>query len=193
LAGIDGHSGAKFNGSDRVGDLNRLMHDPKQAIVQHIPGLRRYALALLADRDRADDLVQDTLERAWSRIHLWRPTGDFRAWLMTIMHNVFANSARRHSRSQAIVDLADSVEAASPDPGPVQALEVRDLSRALTLLPTERREVLLLVAMEGFSYRETAEILDVPVGTVMSRLGRARGQLRKILRGEGHARLRRVK
>jgi len=169
------------------------MDDTTQAIVKQIPSLRRYARALLSDRDSADDLVQDTLERAWGRMHLWRPTGDFRAWLMTIMHNVFANSARRHSRTPFFVDLAEQIETASPDRGPAQELEIRDIARAVAMLPTERREVLLLVAMEGFSYRETAEILDVPVGTVMSRLGRARGQLRQILRGEAHAPLRRVK
>jgi len=169
------------------------MDDPRDAIVEQIPGLRRYSLALLGDRDMADDLVQDTLERAWSRIHLWRPTGDFRAWLMTIMHNVFVNATRNRSRARAMVRLADSDETASPEPGPAQTLEIQDLARALTRLPADRREVLLLVSMEGFSYRETAEILDVPVGTVMSRLGRARDQLRDVLHGENQARLRRVK
>lgn len=151
-----------------------------------IPRLRRYARALAGERAAADDLVQDTLERAWSKLHLWRSGSDLRAWLFTIMHNTFVNQVRSRA-SAALVPLDEEgfdvpVRAAQAD-----MLEVRDLAGALERLPEEQREVLLLIALERFSYEETAATLGVPIGTVMSRLSRARERLRRILAGEGAA------
>lgn len=152
----------------------------RNAIVAEIPRLRRYARALAGDAVRADDLVQDTLERALSRFALWRP-GNLRAWLFTIMHNVFVNQVK------AVQPLAFPGDEAMPDL-PVRAtqadaLELRDLSRALHKLPPEQREVLLLVGLEEMAYAEAAKVLGVPVGTVMSRLSRGRERLRALLAG----------
>lgn len=147
-------------------------------LVRHLPRLRRYARALTGDAGRADDLVQDSLERAWSRRHLWRGDGDPRAWLFTIMHNVFANQARRYARTPPLVALA---EADTVDPGRYNAetaVELRELAAAIAELPAPQREVLILVGLEQLSYEEVAGILNIPVGTVMSRLSRARRRLR---------------
>jgi len=149
----------------------------------HIPRLRRYARALTGDRFLADDLVQDTLERGLAKFSLWRRSGRFESWLLTIMHNVFLNQikARVNRPPEAVLDeLAQepAVRARQSD-----RLEIRDLAAALSALPPEQREVLLLVTLEEFSYEETARILDIPVGTVMSRLSRARDRLRQLLDG----------
>ena len=151
-----------------------------QRIVELIPRLRRYARALAGDRARADDLVQDTLERAWKKFHLWRPGSDLRAWLFTVMHNVHVNQVRA-SRDHATLDD----EGADMSVAAVQgaSLEIRDLERSLALLPDEQREVLLLVALEDMSYAEVAGALGIPIGTVMSRLSRAREKLRGMMGG----------
>lgn len=163
-----------------------------ELIAQQIPRLRRYARALTGDRERADDLVQDSLERAWSQIHLWRG-GDMRPWLFTIMHNLFANHARRHSREPAWVPLIDEDTPMDRPAEHETALDLRDLQTALKQLPEEQRAVLLLVCLEQLSYEETAHILGIPIGTVMSRLSRGREQLRSFLQGNQERRLRRVK
>ena len=157
-----------------------------QRIVELIPRLRRYARALTADRARADDLVQDTLERAWNKFHLWRPGSDLRAWLFTVMHNVHVNQVRSRA-SGATVSLDE--ETIDPPVRPTQTdmLEVRDIDAALRRLPLEQREVLLLVALERMSYDEAARTLAIPIGTVMSRLARGRERLRGFLSGESPA------
>ncbi len=151
-----------------------------QRIVELIPRLRRYARALAGDRARADDLVQDTLERAWNKLHLWRPGSDLRAWLFTVMHNVYVNQVRA-SRDHATLDDEGAEMAVAAAQG--SGLEIRDLERALALLPPEQREVLLLVALEDMSYAEVAGTLGIPIGTVMSRLSRAREKLRGLMHG----------
>jgi len=151
-----------------------------QRIVELIPRLRRYARALVGDRARADDLVQDTLERAWSKFHLWRPGSDLRAWLFTVMHNVHVNQVRA-SRDHATLD--DDAEEMAVAPVQGAALEIRDLERALALIPEEQREVLLLIGLEDMSYAEVASALGIPIGTVMSRLSRARAKLRGMMYG----------
>ncbi|OFZ72140.1 MAG: RNA polymerase subunit sigma-24 [Betaproteobacteria bacterium RBG_16_64_9] len=153
-------------------------------IVEHIPRLRRYARALAGDRYSADDLVQDTLERAWNKYHLWRPGSDLRAWLFAIMHNVFVNQMRsRRLDLEQVMEEPPSpqVRATQPD-----ALELADLERALSRLSLEHREVLLLVAVEQMKYEEVSRALGIPVGTVMSRLSRARERLRQHIEGAGH-------
>ena len=148
-------------------------------IVAHIPRLRRYARALAGDSHRADDLVQDTLERALAKFHLWRRGSDLRAWLFTIMHNVFINQLKAR-RELALDDaVADGLQSA-PQSDP---LELRDLDAALRQLPVEQREVLLLVGLEQLSYTEVSKALSIPVGTVMSRLSRGRERLRALMSG----------
>ncbi len=147
-----------------------------------IPSLRRYARGLVSDATRADDLVQDTLERAWSRFSLWQRRGEIRAWMFGIMHNQFIDGVRaRRSRPEdsAGDDVPEIPQRASQSDG----IEVRDLDRVLQRLPVEQREVLLLVAVEEMSYAEAAIALGVPIGTVMSRLARGREKLRQELQG----------
>jgi len=148
-------------------------------IAAHIPRLRRYARALAGDSHRADDLVQDTLERALTKFHLWRHGSDLRAWMFAIMHNVFINQLKAR-RELALDEAAEAMleGAAQSDP-----LEMRDLDAALRCLPVEQREVLLLVGLEQLSYAEASQALDVPVGTVMSRLSRGRERLRALMSG----------
>jgi RNA polymerase sigma-70 factor (ECF subfamily) len=148
-------------------------------IVAHIPRLRRYARALAGDSHRADDLVQDTLERALAKFHLWRHGSDMRAWLFTIMHNVFVNQLKAR-REVALDETAEARLESAPRSDP---LALRDLDAALRQLPVEQREVLLLVGLEQLSYIEVSEALDVPVGTVMSRLSRGRERLRAVMAG----------
>jgi len=152
-------------------------------IEAQIPRLRRYARALTGDRSSADDLVQDTLERALSRFHLWRHGSDLRAWLFTIMHNIFVNQVRsrlRHRHESLESDAAlDAMQAPEPD-----WLQLRDLDSALAQLPHEQRTVLLLVGLEQFTYEEAARALQIPIGTVMSRLSRGRERLRSVLAGD---------
>ncbi|MBN8751573.1 ECF RNA polymerase sigma factor EcfG [Xylophilus ampelinus] len=161
------------------------MTDGTAALVAHIPSLRRYARALTGDAWLADDLVQDTLERACDKWRLWTAGTDLRAWLFTLMHNLFANQARRTPPLRAAADidaLADQLPA--PDAPPERRI---DLQRCLLQLPDEQRAVLLLVALEDLSYDEVARILGVPAGTVMSRLSRARSRLRQLMDGAAPA------
>jgi RNA polymerase sigma-70 factor (ECF subfamily) len=149
-------------------------------VAAHIPRLRRYARALVGERHAADDLVQDTVERALNKFHLWRPGSDLRAWLFAIMHNVFVNQLRaRGARPEEPLDESFDVAAAAAG----DRLEVRDLDAALARLPAEQREVVLLVGLEEFSYAEAAKALGIPIGTVMSRLFRGRERLRALLAG----------
>ena len=149
--------------------------DERHAIVDLIPRLRRYARALVGDRAAADDLVQDTLERAWTKFHLYRGGTDLRAWMFTVMHNVHVNRVRAHRPTDALTeDMPETVQRTAQG----DSLTVRDLERALASLPEEQREVLLLVALEDLSYDDTARTLGIPIGTVMSRLSRARERLR---------------
>jgi RNA polymerase sigma-70 factor, ECF subfamily len=152
-----------------------------QRLVELIPRLRRYARALVGDRATADDLVQDTLERAWAKLHLYRRGTDLRAWLFTVMHNVHVNRVRA-------TRLTDTLEDEMPElaqrPAQGDALLVRDLDRAITRLPDEQRAVLLLVTLEEMSYEQVARTLGIPIGTVMSRLSRAREKLRAMMLGQ---------
>ena len=148
-------------------------------IVAHIPRLRRYARALAGDSHRADDLVQDTLERAMAKFHLWRRGSDLRAWLFTVMHNVFINQLKAR-RELALDEAVEDGLQSAPQSDP---LELRDLDAALRQLPAEQREVLLLVGLEQLSYAEVSKVLSIPVGTVMSRLSRGRERLRAVISG----------
>jgi RNA polymerase sigma-70 factor (ECF subfamily) len=149
-------------------------------IVPFIPNLRRYARALVGDRDGADDLVQDTLERAVRKFHLWKP-GDLRAWLFSIMHNVFVNQLK--ARKIAPEVELDDMQIADHIPT-VNSVDVLDLQRGLLKLAPEQREVLLLVALEDMTYADVSRALGIPIGTVMSRLSRGRDKLRRTMHGE---------
>ena len=156
-----------------------------------LSSLRRYAHALLRDRTAADDLVQDTLDRAWTRIGSWHESGDMRPWLFSIMHNLHVDQVRRQRLATVPLDdeaLTVSVRATHQD-----HLELRDLDAALCRLPEEQREVLLLVALEEMSYAETAEVLGISPANVASRLFRAREKLRTILEEQDKKSLKVVK
>ena len=154
-------------------------------IVACIPSLRRYARGLVSDPDRADDLVQDTLERAWSRFSLWQKRSEIRAWMFSIMHNHFVDRIRAQ-RSRPEDSVGDDLPDLPQRPQQSDGLEVRDLDRLLQRLPPEQREVLLLVCVEELSYQEVALVTGVPVGTVMSRLSRARAKLRDEMATRDH-------
>jgi RNA polymerase sigma-70 factor (ECF subfamily) len=149
-------------------------------LIEHIPRLRRYARALTRDVNQADDLVQDTLERALVKLDLWRPGTDLRAWLFTLMHNLFVNQVRAGRLPEADLDAAQDIPV---NGGQMDAMALRDIHAALGRLPAEQREVILLVGLEQFGYAEAARILEVPLGTVMSRLSRGRERLRQLLAG----------
>ena len=151
------------------------------AILAEIPHLRRYARAMLGDRAAADDLVQDTLERAWSRLSQWRTDSNMRAWLFGIMHNLRVDQLRRPTLPTHSIDEDDFEMPTRPTQA--DKLEVTDIESALSLLPDEQREVLLLVALEEMTYVEIAATLGIPVGTVMSRLSRGRERLRMVMDG----------
>jgi RNA polymerase sigma factor (sigma-70 family) len=155
-----------------------------QSLVELIPRLRRYARALVGERASADDLVQDTLERAWSKLHLYRHGTDLRAWLFTVMHNVHVNRVRAARPTEPLEDEMPELAQRAPQG---DALLVRDLDRAIGRLPAEQRAVLLLVTLEEMSYDEVARTLGIPIGTVMSRLSRARDKLRLMMQGQGAA------
>ena len=150
-----------------------------QLIVPFIQNLRRYARALIGDREGADDLVQDTLERAVRKFHLWRP-GDLRAWLFSIMHNVFVNQLKARKVAYE-VEIDDSIAAPQSS---VTSTDLMDLDRGLMALSPDQREVVLLVALEDMTYAEVSRALGIPIGTVMSRLSRAREKLRRLMEGE---------
>ncbi|WP_420474787.1 RNA polymerase sigma factor [Noviherbaspirillum sp. ST9] len=166
------------------------MADFAEQLAQHIPRLRRYARALAHDAAWADDLVQDTLERALQRRWQFRIDKSLTAWLFTILYRRFLNDVARH---RAVV--SDESEVPEPAVTPDFPMQI-DMQRALAKLTPEHRAVIVLVGLEQVSYQEAAEVLDVPIGTVMSRLSRAREHLRAALSGApaaGAARLSRIK
>jgi len=159
-------------------------------LIEHLPRLRRYARALTGDVTRADDLVQDTLERALAKLDLWQAGTDLRAWLFTMMHNLFLNQIRSRRPPDSALDEALEIPVSG---GQMEALGARDIHAALARLPEQQREVMLLVGLEQFGYEEAAQVLGVPVGTVMSRLSRARERMRQMLAGEPVVQLKVVK
>ena len=156
------------------------MADTHHEIEGEIPRLRRYARALTRDVVSADDLVQDCLTRALGKLHLWQEGSDLRAWLFTILHNQYVNHIRRAVREGATVALNETEPMLSRAPQQGRRLELRDLERAIAQLPEEQRSVILLVGLEGMRYEEVAAVLDVPVGTIRSRLSRGREALRRL-------------
>jgi len=156
------------------------MDDFGRLVEEHIPRLRRYARALTRDLTRADDLVQDCLTRAVAKQKLFQPGTDLRAWLFTLLHNQYVNDVRRSSNRGTQVNL-DDINPLPVEGSAISSLELRDLERALAKVPAEQRHVILLVSLEGMAYEEVARILNVPVGTVRSRLSRGRDLLRYLI------------
>lgn len=167
--------------------------DFRAELIAQIPHLRRFARALTGDAALADDLVQDCVERALLKSHLYDPARPLKAWLYAVLRNLYVSGLRRQGRAQTVktVDELTGFEGAMA-PAQDGQVALSQVASALDRLPESHREVIVLVAVEEMSYRDVAEITGVPVGTVMSRLSRARGALRAIL-GESGTGLRRVK
>jgi RNA polymerase sigma-70 factor (ECF subfamily) len=157
------------------------MDDRRQAIIDEIPRLRRYARALLRDREAADDLVQDSLERALSRMENWTTGDSPRRWLFTIMHHLFVDQLRRAKRHVQATSMMPETIDAKAEPVQHEKVASAEVLGALQQITPERRAALLLVAVEGFSYADAANLLGIPAGTLMSRIARGREELRSIL------------
>ena len=163
------------------------MHAPDafcRQLLDTLPRLRRYARTLVFDAGAADDLAQNTLERALANWHQFDPSRDLLVWVLAIAHNAFLDGRRRDARLTVADpdDLQRVQDRAGGDPGPDVGLRL-DLLAALRRLSAEQREALLLVCVEQLSYAEVAEVMHTPVGTVMSRVCRARAAMRQFLDG----------
>lgn len=171
-----------------------VVDDTKWLISREIPRLRRYALTLVDDPESADDLVQDCLERALRKRHLWLRRGSLRGWLYRIMRNVFLNQTKRINRDRRNVPIEDMPELTSHRPGQADRMMCNDIAAAIGALPSDQRDAIVLTALEEFSYDEAADILGIPLGTLRSRLSRGRERLRETYEPAGErTRLRRVK
>jgi RNA polymerase sigma-70 factor, ECF subfamily len=159
------------------------MNEFERLLENAIPRLRRYARALTRNAAAADDLVQNSLIRALEKRHLWQPGTNLRAWLFTILHNQHVNDFRRALRASALAAIDEEEPVWKIEPQVDGSLELRDLERALGMLREEQRAVVLLIGLEGLQYGEVADILGVPIGTVRSRLSRARSTLRQLMDG----------
>jgi len=158
------------------------MDQRRQAIIEEIPRLRRYARSLLRDRDAADDLVQDSLERALSRMESWTTGDSPRRWLFTIMHHLFVDQLRRAKRHvPAVTMMPETIDALAVAPQQPDKVASTEVLSALQQIAPERRAALTLVAVEGLSYADAANVLGIPAGTLMSRIARGREELRAIL------------
>jgi RNA polymerase sigma factor (sigma-70 family) len=168
--------------------------DFRSRLTAEIPYLRRFARGLAGDAALADDLVQDCLERALAKEHLYDPSRQLRAWLYAILRNIHVSGLRRKGRAGVVKTIDDLAPEEEAVPGEQEdQVAIRSIAEALDRLPQLHREVILLIALEDMSYREVADIIGVPVGTVMSRLSRARGALRAVLDFDERPNIRRVK
>jgi RNA polymerase sigma-70 factor (ECF subfamily) len=158
------------------------MDQRRAAILAEIPGLRRYARALLCNRDAADDLVQDSLERALGRMESWQTGDSPRRWLFTIMHHLFIDQLRKDKRrGEVAMQPIETSEAMMVPAYQAQNVASHEILDALQAIHPDRRAALLMVAVEGFSYAEAANVLGIPAGTLMSRIARGREELRAML------------
>jgi RNA polymerase sigma factor (sigma-70 family) len=168
------------------------MSDMVSMLEPLIPALRRYARSFVKDKSTADDLVQDTLERAISHWHQRRADGDARTWVFRILHNLAISKLRQAARRGQHLALDDTAEYEVAVPfAQEDALRHRDILTALSQLPEDQRSVLILVTVEDMSYAQAARILQVPIGTVMSRLARARARLHRLMEDDSIAASRR--
>ena len=158
--------------------FSTLTSPETQNLGELIPALRRYARSLTGDADAAEDLVQDSLERTLSRIHLYQQGTNLRRWVFTILHNRFCDIARRHRRQGRAIPIHEWDGDVAIGPRQSERMEVRDLQKALNRLPETDRKVIQLAALDGLSHVETAQELGVAIGTVKSRLFRARERFR---------------
>ena len=158
------------------------MSEFTKELEQCIPALRRYAHSLLYKQEEADDLVQDCLERAIKKQALWQQGTSLRAWLFTMQHNLYINQLKKLSRQQLMTEETEQLTH-SHEPYKSDVL-ISDIEFCMRKLPDNQRQVLLLVAVQGFSYKEVGEIIGAPLGTVMSRLSRARKTLQALMNGE---------
>jgi RNA polymerase sigma-70 factor (ECF subfamily) len=162
-------------------------------IESSVPALRRYARALTRNADRADDLVQDCIERAIRKQGLWKPTGSLKSWLFRILLNLYRNELRSQRRRGEHVPVETLLVEPAVAPNQPGRIALSEMARAIESLAAEQKEALLLVVLEGMSYAEAAGVLDIPMGTLMSRLGRARAALRTLTGSGDEPRLRMVK
>lgn len=157
---------------------------PTEDFVSHVPVLRRYARALVHNTADADDLVQDCLVRALSRAHLFQPGTNMRAWLLSILHNIFLDGTRKAKRTREFSKALTLMEEGTVTrANQFHRMELREIDKALAALPAAQRSTLLLISLEGLNYAETAEVTGVPVGTVRSRLSRGRSALTVLVNG----------
>jgi len=166
-----------------------VVHNERHSVEEHITALRRYARILTGNSTDSDDLVQECLTKALSKVTRWKEIRNIRSFLFTIMHNLHIDRIRREAKSRSNVSF-ESIGENQFSCAPRQAvmLELREIHDALQKLPREQRETLLLVSLDGMTYREVSDIMSVPVGTVMSRLSRGREALRRHVNG-GHRRV----
>jgi RNA polymerase sigma-70 factor (ECF subfamily) len=157
------------------------MTDFAGLLEEQIPRLRRYALALTRNPDKADDLLQNTLVRAIAKQHLFRPETNLRAWLFTLLHNQHVNDVRRSASHGSAVSIEDAASELVAVADPSASRQLTELDQAIGKLPVEQRQVILMVGLEGMAYDEVAAILMVPIGTVRSRLSRGRSALRQLM------------
>lgn len=166
--------------------------DPAAAVAQHIVALRRYARSLVRNSTEADDLVQECLARAVARLRVWHEVRDLRAYLFTILNNVYLDTLAHRKRAGNVVPIDDAMATLACRPNQVARIEANELSDALERIPEEQRRIVLLVGIGGMKYHEIASMLGIPIGTVMSRLSRGREALRQILAGEELPKLKRA-
>jgi RNA polymerase sigma-70 factor, ECF subfamily len=174
IALFSGRRPPRATGTDASGDADEF----SARLLAQLPRLRRYAIALVRDVAWADDLLQDCIERAMRKQAELQDPDRLSGWLRTTLINLYRDALRREKRRGLHLDLESALNITSNEPRPSDWLAMRDLSRAMDHLSPEHREILLLVALDGLSYREIAALLHLPIGTVMSRIARARAQLR---------------
>lgn len=163
------------------------MGDLLTEIADQVPALRRYALALTQNHDQADDLVQDCLERAIRKHSLWRPSGKLKSWLFKIMINVNRNNRRKVVPIHNALPLEEVSDIMGEPSTQLDKIALKQTAKALEKLPEDQKVVLMLIVLENVSYQEASEILNIPIGTVMSRLSRARQNLTKLTEDQSQA------
>jgi RNA polymerase sigma factor (sigma-70 family) len=157
--------------------------DVRSNLISYVPALRNYALHLLRNASDADDLVQDCLVRALSRSHLFEPGTNLKAWLLSIIHNVFLDGTRKNRRTREFQKAMTVKQDHVTRPNQLHRIELRDAGRALAALPKAQSATLLLIGLDGLSYQETATLTGAPVGTVRSRVSRGRSALTVMMHG----------
>lgn len=156
-----------------------MKKDPRLQIVDFLPRLRRFTYALTGDADKGDDLVQETCARALSRIEQWEPGTRLDSWMFRIAQNIWLDQRRAYKVRGDAVDIDEAYDIAGDDGREVaeNRLTLQEVSKGIAQLPAEQQVLIALVCVDGLSYKEAAEVLDIPIGTVMSRLARARKAL----------------